>query len=499
MIKELQNRGNVIRNLPPKDLPTPSVAESSQSPESMAPSESSEEYYQIHLEVELKKEKFKQEVDSVARFLYFMDPRQPSLTFVQDNKSFGNTASSCLTMDSPSKQFKIICIKRGPEAPSCGGTTPAVRCEVCGKGFRSTIAVSTHERHVYPDVRNAKRIREARMRRGSTRWTEQEVDLLKQSVEEFEGYPDVTFSVTERFPNRSYEVIRAKIRRLCDQAQTPPHGIAAEPAPIARLLSPRQSKAVHTGLGERLVQLAGTLIGPPGDAHTHVIGEWLRGADQIPTLVETAAQSLLAELGSRVVCHHLSRLVDGWWRGPRTQRRTTRARQLAFRQHQQLYVRDRPALAGQILDGRSSAHCLIPLENIECVFHEKWGEYVPYWGLGHFMVIDTTENEHFSKPITSREILNTLRSTRADTALGPDRIGKQALLNWDPLGLNLERILNTWWFTGVIPQYLNRCHTVLLPKCKDESLQANVHNWRPITIGSGLLKLYSCILNGRLA
>ncbi|KAL6455044.1 hypothetical protein MHYP_G00363420 [Metynnis hypsauchen] len=121
MIKELQNRGNVIRNLPPKDLPAASVAESSQSPESMAPSESSEEYYQIpaktqsstskrdnmfktgcynkhsldhpllknfsrHLEVELKKEKFKQEVDNVARFLYFMDPMQPSLTFVQDKE-----------------------------------------------------------------------------------------------------------------------------------------------------------------------------------------------------------------------------------------------------------------------------------------------------------------------------------------------------------------------------------------------------------------------------
>ncbi|KAL6459453.1 hypothetical protein MHYP_G00329250 [Metynnis hypsauchen] len=36
MIKELQNRGNVVRNLPPKDLPTASAAESCQSPESIA-------------------------------------------------------------------------------------------------------------------------------------------------------------------------------------------------------------------------------------------------------------------------------------------------------------------------------------------------------------------------------------------------------------------------------------------------------------------------------
>ena len=171
-------------------------------------------------------------------------------------------------------------------------------------------------------------------------------------------------------------------------------------------------------------------------------------------------------------------------------------RRLAFRQHQLLYSKDLSALAGWILDGRSATRCPVPLAEIGSVFSAKWEERVPYQGLGHFMVAGDADNDHFSRPITSREILDTLKSTRANTALGPDRIGKRALLDWDPQGLKLERILNAWWFTGVIPQCLKRCRTVLLPKCKDESLLADIHNWRPITIGSGLLKLYSRIRLG---
>ncbi|KAL7825546.1 hypothetical protein SRHO_G00341280 [Serrasalmus rhombeus] len=142
-------------------------------------------------------------------------------------------------------------------------------------------------------------------------------------------------------------------------------------------------------------------------------------------------------------------------------------RQLAFQQHQWLYVRDRSALAGLILDGQPSARCPVPLQDIERAFREKWEKRVPYRGLGHFSIGDAVEGEHFSRPITSREILDTLKATQANTALGPDRIGKRALLDWDPRGQKLERILNA------IGQ--------------------------PITIGSGLLKLYSRILTGRLA
>ncbi|KAL7827689.1 hypothetical protein AOLI_G00308410 [Acnodon oligacanthus] len=386
---------------------------------------------------------------------------------------------------------------RGTVVPSKGGFPSTLRCEACGRGFRSAIAVSTHERHAHPSMRNEKRVLKAQLRKGSNRWTGQEVALLMQLMEESEGVPEAIRRVAERFPGRGYEAVRSKICRLC-LTQNTRRVEVAEPDLMSWLLSPKQSKAIRTGLRERLIQLAGTYISSPGDAHTHVIGEWLRGADQIPILVETAAQSLLAGFGPRVVSHRVPPHVSSRRNRPQTLRKTTAAWRQAMRQHQLLYARDRSALVSHILDGSPAARCQVPLSEIEEAFREKWSGHMPYRGLGHFMVPDTSENEHFSRPITSREVLDTLSSIKGITAMGPDWIGKRALLDWDPSGQKIERILNTWWFTGVIPRCLKRCRTVLLPG-KEEALLADIHNWRPITIGSGLLKLYSKILTGRLA
>ena len=47
---------------------------------------------------------------------------------------------------------------RGTGAPSVSGTTPVVQCDACGRSFRSKWVLSTHERHIHPDVRNRARI-----------------------------------------------------------------------------------------------------------------------------------------------------------------------------------------------------------------------------------------------------------------------------------------------------------------------------------------------------
>ncbi|KAJ8367209.1 hypothetical protein AAFF_G00324220 [Aldrovandia affinis] len=137
MVEELQRRHNVVTNLPPQ-LPyanvtgRPSSSTPPQPAETAAPetgeseqsdhaSVSSGEMFQCeqenkwstmtrklmaekglyrkhsldhpvlkgfgtHLEKDLQNEHYKQEVENVARFLYFMDPQQPSLEFVRDRE-----------------------------------------------------------------------------------------------------------------------------------------------------------------------------------------------------------------------------------------------------------------------------------------------------------------------------------------------------------------------------------------------------------------------------
>ncbi|KAL7825009.1 hypothetical protein SRHO_G00342210 [Serrasalmus rhombeus] len=89
--------------------------------------------------------------------------------------------------------------------------------------------------------------------------------------------------------------------QLHHQAQNITYGTVAEPDPMTQLLLPRQSKAVRTVLRQRFVQLAGSYVRPPGDVHTHVICECLRGADQIRDWLKWQHSRCLLNL-SQVLC-----------------------------------------------------------------------------------------------------------------------------------------------------------------------------------------------------
>ena len=57
-------------------------------------------------------------------------------------------------------------------------------------------------------------------------------------------------------------------------------------------------------------------------------------------------------------------------------------------------------------------------------------------------------------------------------------------------------MFNVWWFMGVVPVCFKRCRTVLLPKTADLTMM-EVGNWRPITIGSVVLRLFTKVIHGR--
>uniref|UniRef100_A0A673FSA3 ribonuclease H n=1 Tax=Sinocyclocheilus rhinocerous TaxID=307959 RepID=A0A673FSA3_9TELE len=56
-----------------------------------------------------------------------------------------------------------------------------------------------------------------------------------------------------------------------------------------------------------------------------------------------------------------------------------------------------------------------------------------------------------------------------------------------------------WWFTGVVPTRLKKSRTVLIPKTSDAGAAMEVGNWRPITIGSMILRLFTRVITKRLA
>lgn len=68
----------------------------------------------------------------------------------------------------------------------------------------------------------------------------------------------------------------------------------------------------------------------------------------------------------------------------------------------------------------------------------------------------------------------------------------------DPKYSLLMDIFNLWLITGTIPDALRECRTVLIPKSTNPDRLSDINNWRPITIASTVLRLFSRILTARL-
>ncbi|KAL7886905.1 hypothetical protein AOLI_G00046260 [Acnodon oligacanthus] len=155
MIKELQDGGNVVVNIPPPKDPAPAIpaiqpaacspSAGSAQANSEAGSESSRELYHWwphnceddfteeedlygkhsidhplqmsiakHLQVDLGNENFKQEVENVGRFMYYMNPKRPSLLFVRQQektREYSNKLSEA-GLCKQTVQFYVKSVKR---------------------------------------------------------------------------------------------------------------------------------------------------------------------------------------------------------------------------------------------------------------------------------------------------------------------------------------------------------------------------------------------------
>ena len=108
--------------------------------------------------------------------------------------------------------------------------------------------------------------------------------------------------------------------------------------------------------------------------------------------------------------------------------------------------------------------------------------------------VETTEVENGVTygVITVEEIGKGLKSFKSDTASGVDRINLAKVLELDIEELKL--ILNAWWVNG-IPESEKQAYSILLHK---KGNRLDVGNYRPLTIGTILLRLYAKIWDRRV-
>jgi len=125
------------------------------------------------------------------------------------------------------------------------------------------------------------------------------------------------------------------------------------------------------------------------------------------------------------------------------------------------------------------------------VFKGRWGTVRPFLGLGNFEGCGRVDNHTLAQLITPSEVLANFKNRPSP---GPDGITKERLLQWDPQGRKLVHMFSSWPVAGSIPGAFKKCQTTLIPKTSDADKLGDINNWRPITIGSVVLR----ILTGRM-
>ena len=180
-------------------------------------------------------------------------------------------------------------------------------------------------------------------------------------------------------------------------------------------------------------------------------------------------------------------------RGVSPRRRTGPVRRYQrFKRVQQAISRDKSRTYRELLSGNfkymgEGDENEPPIGEIQRVFSDRL-ESAPADPLPELVNPPEEEsNAAVYGPFSETEIHSLLAQTDVKSAPGPCRWLTFSALR--KLGYwRLALILNSWWASGKVPLSAKECRTILIHK---KGPRTEVGNWRPITIASTLLRLYT--------
>ena len=431
---------------------------------------------------------------------------------------------------------------KGPERHQNGPTLDH-RCDKCEKSFATKSGLSQHERHAHPVARNSKRI--AGSIRGSSRtlWPPEDVRLLVELVLKYEREANINALIESELNGYTKQQIHDKRRlasfkraleeRRLTQGAVPELRQDNNPALTAHEthLAPEGANNGQLGDTVEAPTLSGDLpvsqdeapAGGDGGPCNFVASEDL--LTENPTCLQLELMQVLLEArenGGRLdnettewekVEDIINRLLADWAKGstksapapprnPQTRllrkpcSRKTKEKKATYRQCQILWSKNRKRLAAEILDGKSKTDCPLSIQAVDDFWRPKLATVNDKCDLsGWDKPKNLTENDILLKLISGKEVLAALKSQKKGSAAGPDKVGTEALLRDVDTPHTLALIFNICMVTGKIPAALKPNRTILIPK---GGVTTEPGNWRPITIGSMVLRLLTKIMAKRL-
>uniref|UniRef100_A0A8C0TZ11 Reverse transcriptase n=1 Tax=Cyanistes caeruleus TaxID=156563 RepID=A0A8C0TZ11_CYACU len=405
--------------------------------------------------------------------------------------------------------------------PKCKGKTKEPSpgkwpCNVCQMSFQTKIGLGQHKRKAHPAIRNQERIEAAKPKETSARgahkkcWSEEEENLLIQLIKQYEGNRNINKLIAEHIPSKTSKQISDK-RRCLVSKQPAPFGLQlrgkTERQPQEKSQKPPQRKETTVNqLKKHYEEIVPSKISDGTfvvyqEAFQEILKKKTENPAHIISEITKDCMKVFKGMHSRgkntrkTKQGHLQpkkRQAAKWM----SKRAIKKGQYLRF---QKLFYTDRGKLARIILDDVEGLKCQIPANEISSVFRERWETPGSFKGFEDFEAEGKTDNTKFLPLITAKEIDKNIKEMAKTSAPGPDDITLEDLCKADPKFSLLTEIFNLWLISGTVPDQMKNCRTVLLPKSDRPDRLKDINNWRPITIGSTVLRLFSRVLTARLS
>ncbi|KAJ8333400.1 hypothetical protein SKAU_G00414080 [Synaphobranchus kaupii] len=364
-------------------------------------------------------------------------------------------------------------------APKCRGAIPAPVpaggewcCEACGHTSETRSGLSQHKRHNHPALRNEERIAErsrapAQKGRKPSLWSREDEERLAVLEVKYSGQRNMNALIAKELGNKTNiqtSEVGKHLPALVDAyVGTQGHNIAR---PLLQGLKSwsEGNKGADALLVSATVEFLKPLLSHhgPGKRKRHFIS---------------------GQKGQEKVVRQPYRS----WMGRRARRRG------CYLTYRALFSGKRSRLVSLILDGTSKIECQVPLAVVHETYKQKWETATPFKGLGAFTPFSKADNGVFNSLITEYEVRESLAAISPSSAAGPDKITKGDFREYMAT-VAIMAMFNAWFVTGAIPD-----ESILIPKSANPEHLKEIGNWRPITIGSMILRLYSRVLTKRLA
>jgi len=408
--------------------------------------------------------------------------------------------------------------------PKCQGErrtrpTGEHQCSECILSFTSLSGLSQHERHKHPALRNVKRVKEAlrakdKPGRRLYTWTAEEEEKLKELERRFAGYRHINKEIAVFLPGKTNKQISDKRRTLLAKS----HNISTVEELAEDLVEPIQDPETMDPV-ELEIMPGVTPRRPAGTPKHREIDDNLTQAEE---LLMTRSNPDDKALGIGIMESITELLTEKnkekrkrrSGKGKKQNDKATRksgnntgakqrwARQKAiFKATQLLYKNNRRQLARQIMGTPTLLSCPLSLAELEANFKGKLSTSNNKANIAKYAGYGGREDDgSLLKPVEVEEVTTAIRGIEEHSAAGPDGNKLEDIKNiHEEDETRIPRLFTLWLTSRTIPSVMKQSRTVLIPKSEDPEQLKNIDNWRPITIGPMLLRLFTKIIAKRLS